>query len=196
MIFRIAIVSATVLLITGCAANSTTSSASHDAGWHKTGASSQDFYRDRSGCAAMAGPANYQIMTPQQTGYGNFSSGFQQGWNMMSAANAAQANQRIFEDCMRGNGWALISPAEARRRDQRHASMQNQQEEKEGEFWQNLENQVPDFREINEDRKFHNWLAQRDTVTGQQRQDLLEAAQGRLDYEAVAEMFRQYLATK
>jgi len=144
----------------------------------------------------MAGPANNQIVTPQQTGYGSFGSGFQQGWNAMSAANAAQSNQRIFADCMRGDGWALITANEAKRRDRAYSLRQNQQGQKIDEFWEHIEQRVPNFREINEDSSFHDWLAQRDTVTGRQRQNLLEAAQNRLDHEAVAEIFRQYLATK
>lgn len=193
MVVRITAAGAAMLLLIGCA-NST--GGSQNVGWHKTGASSQEFYKDRASCAAMAGPANHQIVTPQQTGYGSLSSGFQQGWNAMSAANAAQSNQRIFEDCMRGNGWSLMTASESKRRDRVHASTQSQKVIKEDAFWGGLEQRVPNFREINEQKAFHDWLAQRDTVTGQQRQDLLEAAQNRLDHEAVAEMFRQYLATQ
>ncbi|UTA78951.1 hypothetical protein J4377_13415 [Halomonas sp. XH26] len=193
MIARSSVISVSLLLLVGCASSP---GGSQDSGWHKAGATSQEFYRTRAECTAMAGPANHQIMTPQQTGYGSLSSGFQQGWNAMSAANAAQTNQRVFEDCMRGGGWALITANEARRRDQAHKSAQGQQAEQESEFWSQLEQRVPNFREINEESSFHDWLAQRDKVTGQQRQSLLEAAQSRLDYEAVAEIFRQYLATK
>lgn len=193
MIVRASIVSISLLLLAGCA---NSPGVSQGSGWHKAGATSQEFYRARAECTAMAGPANNQIVTPQQTGYGSFGSGFQQGWNAMSAANAAQSNQRIFADCMRGDGWALITANEAKRRDRAYSSRQNQQGQKIDEFWEHIEQRVPNFREINEDSSFHDWLAQRDTVTGRQRQNLLEAAQNRLDHEAVAEIFRQYLATK
>lgn len=62
-------------------------------------------------------------------------------------------------------------------------------------FWRDLGRQVPNYREINDDERFHYWLSVIDSTTGKPRQDLLIEAQKRHDAETVAAMFRQFLKT-
>lgn len=177
--------------------------------WNKYGATQQEFYQDRAECLAMSGPGNYQINTPNQTGYGNFNSGFQQGWNSAAAIGAASASGRIFNDCMMGRGWSLVSEREATQlQNERHAMggaiakaveqistdpFESQSSPLVQMFWHDLERQVPNFRQINDDPRFHKWLAVTDSTTGLERQQLLEQAQKRHDADTVAAMFRQFL---
>ncbi|NWO10166.1 hypothetical protein HLV40_07115 [Chromohalobacter salexigens] len=67
------------------------------------------------------------------------------------------------------------------------------QEDAQARFWVNLEHQVPTFREVNNDPKFHEFLAQFDPQTGKQRQQSLTEAQQTLDAKGVADVFQSYL---
>lgn len=59
-------------------------------------------------------------------------------------------------------------------------------------FWTVLEEQVPNYREINADPAFLAWLAEIDLLSGEQRQQLLARAQQTLDPYRVAVIFRSF----
>lgn len=109
-----------------------------------------------------------------------------QGYNQAAAIQAQQQRQQIYNYCMMGHGYSLMSKRQARNM---QANANNAQVDA---FWRSLEQQVPNFREINSDPQFLDWLEGTDTITGQQRQTLLTAAQNRHDADAVAAMFRQF----
>lgn len=78
--------------------------------WYHPTRSNQEFYRDRAYCRSMAGgggATNTQIYSPQSTSSG-FMSGFTQTHNTMSAINAQDEINGIFNDCMLGQGWMLV----------------------------------------------------------------------------------------
>lgn len=56
-------------------------------------------------------------------------------------------------------------------------------------FWTELSSSVPNWRDVNNDQKFHDWLLEVDPLTGQTRQALLEQAQQSLDSRRVASFF-------
>jgi hypothetical protein len=59
-------------------------------------------------------------------------------------------------------------------------------------FWTELSSTVPNWREVNNDEKFHDWLLEVDPLTGQTRQALLEQAQQSLDARRVANFFSSW----
>lgn len=59
-------------------------------------------------------------------------------------------------------------------------------------FWTALTELVPDVREVNEDPKFHAFLAEYDSQTGKQRQQTLTEAQQALDADGVAAVFNAF----
>jgi len=59
---------------------------------------------------------------------------------------------------------------------------------------QYLDANVPNWREINNDERFHNWLLQSDTFSGVIRDRLLKDAARAGDASRVANFFRGYLA--
>lgn len=59
----------------------------------------------------------------------------------------------------------------------------------EARFWTDLERLAPKFREINADPKFHAYLAEFDSQTGEQRQQKLIKAQQMFDAYSVAQLF-------
>lgn len=61
-------------------------------------------------------------------------------------------------------------------------------------FWMELEQAVPNFREINADPAFHQFLASYDPQSGAQRQQTLTEAQQRMDPKGVADIFRLHLS--
>lgn len=78
--------------------------------WVNPNKTTQDFYADRAVCNSMSqGVSNPQIYSPPNPSYGNnsFATGFEQGWNNMSAMNAVTTSNQIFSDCMMGYGWLL-----------------------------------------------------------------------------------------
>lgn len=62
----------------------------------------------------------------------------------------------------------------------------------EARFWTDLERLVPRFREINADPKFHAYLAEFDSQTGEQRQQTLIKAQQMFDAYSVAQLFNTF----
>lgn len=67
------------------------------------------------------------------------------------------------------------------------------QEDAQARFWMGLEKAVPNYREINNDAKFHQFLASFDPQSGKQRQQMLVEAQQNLDAKGVADVFQLYL---
>ena len=59
-------------------------------------------------------------------------------------------------------------------------------------FWAALTELVPDWKVVNNDPKFHAFLAQYDPQTGVQRQQVLTTAQQALDADGVAAVFNAY----
>jgi len=80
-----------VLSCTGCA----------NKVWTHSAKSTQEFYRDSANCEAMSNSAGSGQMM-----YGG--SAFANGWNQGSAIAAANSRDRIFNNCMYGEGWFLI----------------------------------------------------------------------------------------
>ena len=72
------------------------------------------------------------------------------------------------------------------------AVAQKQASSSEQMFWSDLTNQVPDWREINDDKNFQSWLLEIDPLTGISRQAYLEDAQRALDARRVATFFRTW----
>jgi len=62
----------------------------------------------------------------------------------------------------------------------------------EARFWTDLERLAPKFREINADPKFHAYLAEFDSQTGEQRQQTLVKAQQMFDAYSVAQLFNTF----
>jgi len=60
-------------------------------------------------------------------------------------------------------------------------------------FWADLASAVPNYRDINNDDGFQNWLLQIDPLTGITRQTYLEDAQRSLDARRVISFFRTWL---
>ncbi|WP_280568249.1 hypothetical protein [Chromohalobacter sp. 296-RDG] len=67
------------------------------------------------------------------------------------------------------------------------------QQDAEARFWVQLEQAVPNLREINASTGFHQFLAQFDPSTGEKRQESLNKAQQNLDAKAVADIFTLYM---
>jgi hypothetical protein len=62
-------------------------------------------------------------------------------------------------------------------------------------FWEDVDSKVPTWSKINDDPRFHEWLAQSDPFTGIARQNLLTSAQTALDANRVVAMFTAFLQT-
>lgn len=75
----------------GCAGNQN---------WSHANRTQQEFHRDVARCEAMSNSAgNPQMM------YGG--SSFANGWNQAAAAGVSGSKQRIFQNCMLGEGYFL-----------------------------------------------------------------------------------------
>jgi hypothetical protein len=59
-------------------------------------------------------------------------------------------------------------------------------------FWSELSAEVPDWREINANQGFHNWLLEVDPLSGMTRQQFLDNAQSQLDARRVAGFFKTW----
>lgn len=68
------------------------------------------------------------------------------------------------------------------------------QEDTQARFWMNLEQAVPNYRDINGEAGFREFLAAFDPQTGKQRQQMLVDAQQALDAKGVADVFKLYLS--
>jgi hypothetical protein len=78
--------------------------------WDNPDKTHQQFYQDMTKCETMSNSAGSQQIAPAYFPPGqanNPMASFAQGWNMGSASNTAASRQRIFDNCMRGEGWAL-----------------------------------------------------------------------------------------
>jgi hypothetical protein len=73
------------------------------------------------------------------------------------------------------------------------AVSQRQQMSAEQQFWSDLTNYVPDWREVNDNEGFQSWLLETDPLTGVNRQTYLEDAQRSLDAHRVSAFFRAWL---
>lgn len=62
-------------------------------------------------------------------------------------------------------------------------------------FWTELSAEVPDWREINANQNFHNWLLEVDPLSGVARQTYLDNAQNQLDARRVAGFFSAWQST-
>ena len=69
---------------------------------------------------------------------------------------------------------------------------QRQAASTEQQFWSDLANQVPNWREVNDNEAFQSWLLDIDPLTGISRQTYLEDAQRNLDAQRVASFFRAW----
>ena len=70
--------------------------------------------------------------------------------------------------------------------------VQRQAVSAEQSFWSDLTRSVPEWRQINDDQRFHSWLLEVDQLTGFNRQTSLEQAQRALDVDRVAAFFRAW----
>ena len=68
-----------------------------------------------------------------------------------------------------------------------------QQMSAEQQFWAELTNTVPNFRQVNDNADFQSWLLQADPLTGITRQTYLDDAQRNLDANRVGNFFRAWL---
>lgn len=68
------------------------------------------------------------------------------------------------------------------------------QEDMQARFWMSLEQAVPNYRDINAEDGFREFLAAFDPQTGRQRQQMLIDAQQALDAKGVADVFKLYLS--
>lgn len=73
------------------------------------------------------------------------------------------------------------------------AVSQRQQMSAEQQFWSDLTNYVPNWREVNDNDGFQSWLLEIDPLTGVNRQTYLEDAQRSLDAHRVSAFFRTWL---
>jgi len=70
--------------------------------WTHSSKRQQEFYRDSSRCEAMSNSAGSGQMIPG----GN---AFADGYNQGTAISAAGSRNRIFSNCMMGEGWYLVT---------------------------------------------------------------------------------------
>lgn len=72
------------------------------------------------------------------------------------------------------------------------AVVQKQQMSAEQQFWNDLTTLLPDWRAVNDNQRFQDWLLEADPMTGLTRQTYLEDAQGNLDARRVASIFSSW----
>jgi hypothetical protein len=70
--------------------------------------------------------------------------------------------------------------------------MESQVRSKEDQFYHDLTEAVPNWEAINDDERFHKWLAEEMPMTGRQRQTFLADAQKRFDARTVTGFFTQW----
>lgn len=69
---------------------------------------------------------------------------------------------------------------------------QREQQKTTASFWTALNELVPDWKTVNDDKAFHTFLSQYDPQTGTQRQQSLATAQQALDADGVAAVFNAF----
>lgn len=148
-------------------------------------------YGDIYGRGGSAHYTSNSLVTPLSSD--SFGAGFANGVAMGNVLAASSARKQMYRSCLMRLGW-YDDKAEAMRVAQ--SLQQTGDKVKNGpQFWSELERQVPDYRKINSDSRFHDWLSVTDSTTGKQRQQLLVEAQQRNDADTVAAMFKQFLKT-
>jgi len=88
---------------------------------------------------------------------------------------------------------SLLQQMQANVVPQVQAVAQRQQVSAEQQFWSDLTMFVPNWREVNDNEGFQNWLLDVDPLTGMARQTYLEEAQRSLDAHRVSAFFRTWL---
>lgn len=73
---------------------------------------------------------------------------------------------------------------------------QNQAQSAEQKFWSELTARVPNWKDINVDQNFQNWLLETDGLSGITRQTFLEDAQANLDVNRVVAFFTSWPGAK
>lgn len=63
-------------------------------------------------------------------------------------------------------------------------------------FWTRLEASVPNWKDINNDKGFHEWLSQEDYLTGRERQAALTEAESNYDAKRVVNIFKAFQSEK
>lgn len=81
-------------------------------------------------------------------------------------------------------------------RDELEAARKNAKEVATDAFFTMLDVGVPDWREVNNDPKFHAWLAEPDELSGVERQAALTAAEQQLNGKRVIAIFKAFLKTQ
>jgi hypothetical protein len=71
-----------------------------------------------------------------------------------------------------------------------------QEQSRVNSFWTTLEGAVPEWKAINSDPKFKDWLLEVDALSGFNRQHFLGEAQKSLDVERVIKFFREWTKTQ
>jgi hypothetical protein len=66
---------------------------------------------------------------------------------------------------------------------------QQQEQNAQQTFWTRISSAIPDWRTVNSDPRFHEWLLTPDALSGLPRQTLLEDAQRKLDVDRVVSFF-------
>ena len=91
-----------VVLVAGCATN---------AHWEHAYKGQQEWYSDNARCRAMGNSAGMgSPIVPVGGGWSSpVAAGFAQGWNQGEAMRAARAREEIYQQCMMGEGWRLVS---------------------------------------------------------------------------------------
>jgi hypothetical protein len=67
-----------------------------------------------------------------------------------------------------------------------------QQDQLRAEFWSTIDTQVPNWREVNDNQKFKDWLTTVDPLLGAKKQDFLRQAQEQLDASRVVGFFKEW----
>ena len=110
-----------------------------------------------------------------------------------SSNEAVERLREDFGDDLADGVLQLVQGATAPMQEQMQHYRQSRKVEAENAFWGGLEAQVPNWKQINADPRFHQWLSQPDQTSGQIRQHLLVDAQQSFDHGRVATLFQQFL---
>lgn len=104
---------------------------------------------------------------------------------MAMAQAAVTAATKVAQDTVK----TQIEPLMNRQRDDAEA----EQKRKVAEFEEAIEEQVPNYRELDKSEGWLAWLDEEDQATGMVRQDILTSHCAKLNARAVAKMFKDYL---
>lgn len=87
---------------------------------------------------------------------------------------------------------AAIQPAQAQLKQTVDDVASSVTQTRADKFWTDLTAKAPNWRTVNDDPRFHEWLLQVDPLTGISRQTYLDEAQNRLDADRVSNFFTQW----